>query len=74
MIEVWVLHICFGISWGGCGGIRAYEYKDEVACYKALETMRVDVGDVKASEKRRSMWAICRPVERSENPDPGEQK
>lgn len=64
MIEVWILQVCFGISWGGCGGVRYFEFPTETACYKSLDAMRLDTDDSKASEKRRSMWAVCYPDQR----------
>lgn len=57
---MWVLIICAGISWAGCGIISKAEYPSEDSCYRALESMRFDVHT--ESEKRRSAYAYCSPV------------
>jgi uncharacterized protein YceK len=58
---LWELFICAGITWGGCGSVTISDYSNEAACYRALAAMRVNDQSMAESDKRRSMYAFCRP-------------
>jgi hypothetical protein len=61
MIE-YVLVICAGISWAGCGVSMTYAYPDEEACQRALQTMIIQQnGQAVAGKNGRQMYAFCRP-------------
>ena len=57
----WMLTICIGVSWAGCGSYWAMEYPNEESCYRALAAMKTDGQPVAESEKRRSSIAACSP-------------
>jgi len=60
---VWMLVICVGVTWAGCGGVMRGEYPNEESCYRALRTMVMPESGVVAdvNSKRRSGIAYCRP-------------
>ena len=59
----WILIICAGISWAGCGNQMVTTYPSEESCYRALKAMRVVDQPIGESEKKRSMYAYCAPKE-----------
>jgi hypothetical protein len=62
MNMIWILEICIGISWAGCGSWPKYEYPNESACYRALESIRNNNKPTAVeSGARRDMTALCRP-------------
>jgi len=55
----WVLAICAGISWGGCGYVQHVEMPSKEACFEALAAVRFD--ETASGETRRSAVAYCYP-------------
>jgi hypothetical protein len=62
----WVLTICLGVSWAGCGSNQYRTYPSEDSCYRALDHMHVsNASPVAESENRRDVVAYCSPVQPS---------
>jgi hypothetical protein len=62
----YVLVICAGISWAGCGHVSVRPFRDEASCSRSLREMRIDGVVAGEGEKRRSMYAYCRPAAKDE--------
>lgn len=60
---MWQLVICAGITWAGCGTASYSLYPSEDSCYRALKALRIADQPVAESDKKRSMFAYCRPNE-----------
>ena len=57
----WILYICIGVSWAGCGSIRQHEFPTADTCFRALKEMRTGDQPVAESEKKRNTVAYCHP-------------
>jgi hypothetical protein len=58
----YVLIICAGISWAGCGSVSASTFPNEESCQRSLQTMVVQQnGQAVAGKNGRQMYAYCRP-------------
>lgn len=58
----WVLVICLGVSWAGCGALQKAEYPTEDSCYRALEAMKTGDQEVLESNNKRNTIAYCKPA------------
>lgn len=62
MNAIWILEVCIGITWAGCGSWPKYEYPNEASCYRALEAMRNNnKATAIESPARRDALVLCRP-------------
>lgn len=52
---VWILSICIGVSWMGCGVTEKFVMPDEHSCYRAAREARLNSGP--------DIAAYCRPRE-----------
>ena len=62
----WVLSVCAGITWAGCGtGVHA-TFPDEASCYRAIKNMynSDQYQPVQENQNRRSMFAVCYPKQK----------
>lgn len=59
----WVLVICLGVSWAGCGAVQTADYPTEDSCYRALEAMKTGDQAVAESGNKRNTIAYCKPQE-----------
>lgn len=60
---MFMLVICAGISWAGCGNASAARFPDEASCHRALQTMVVQQnGQAATNGNGRQMLAYCRPA------------
>ena len=66
MITAWVLHVCIGVSWAGCGSRMMYEYPTEESCYRALRELRTGDQPTAESSKKRNSVAVCYPKNQPE--------
>lgn len=57
----WVLVICLGVSWVGCGSLQEAEYPTEESFYRALEMMKTGDQVVAESNNKRNTVAYCKP-------------
>ena len=58
---IYMMYLCAGITWAGCGVITRVEFPNEAACYRSLAAIRINDQPVAESDKRRSMFAYCYP-------------
>lgn len=63
---MWKLVICAGITWAGCGTQNTGVFPTEDSCYRALAAIRVVDQPVAESDKKRSMFAYCKPKQKEE--------
>lgn len=54
---IWILHICIGATWAGCGSVRNEEYQSEDSCYRALASIRTGGEPF----DKRNIVAYCKP-------------
>ena len=59
----WILIICIGVSWAGCGGQNTVAYPNEDSCYKALDRMKTGDQQIMESGNKRNTIAYCKPKE-----------
>lgn len=59
---IWMLTICIGVSWAGCGSAPRYQFPDEASCYRALEHIRTGDSPIAESDKKRNNVAYCAPL------------
>ncbi len=57
----WILSICIGVTWAGCGGVREGYYPSEESCYRAPAAMKTGDQPIAESEKKRNTVAFCKP-------------
>lgn len=57
---IWVLAVCGGLSWGGCGMRHHIPMPSKEACFEALAAVRFD--ETASGESRRSAVAYCYPA------------
>lgn len=60
-MTTWILGICIGVTWAGCGGVRHLEFPSENSCYRALEAMKTGDQPVAESSNKRNTIAYCYP-------------
>jgi len=59
---MWILYVCIGVSWAGCGTGGTSLFPDEASCYRALDHMVVsNASPVGESDNRRDVVAYCKP-------------
>lgn len=58
----WVLFICAGISWGGCGVVTKVPMASKAECYEALAAVRFN----ESGSNSRSAYALCRPLKKAD--------
>lgn len=59
----WVLVICLGVSWAGCGAVQIAEYPTEDSCYRALAALKTGDQAISESDNKRNTVAYCKPKE-----------
>lgn len=57
----WILSICIGVSWGGCGQYLKVPYPNEESCYRALSAMKTGDQTIAESGNKRNTVAFCAP-------------
>ena len=60
-MTTWILSVCIGVSWAGCGSSMRLEYPSEASCYRALKEMKTGDQPIAESEKKRNTVAVCAP-------------
>lgn len=61
----WILTLCIGVSWGGCGSWQEREFPDADSCYRSLKEMRTGDQPISESDKKRNTVAFCAPKQKS---------
>lgn len=67
-LTIWILRVCIGVSWGGCGAGGSYIFPDEQSCQRALKTMVTGDQPTAESGKKRNTVAFCYPTTRDKYP------
>lgn len=57
----WILSICIGVTWAGCGAVANRQFPSEESCYRALAAMKTGDQPVAESSKKRNTVAYCYP-------------
>lgn len=65
---MWMLTICIGVSWAGCGSAPRFQFADEQSCYRALDHIRTGDSPIAESDNKRNTVAYCAPI------TPGDEK
>ena len=67
MSVVWVLVICTGVSWGGCGHRNTGIFPDAQSCYEALGHVKMEKSGSLATGKGTgdSAYAACLPQQKT---------
>lgn len=59
---MWILYVCFGITWAGCGGVNWTEFRSIEDCERALSKMHIaQNGQAVTGGNGRQVIAYCRP-------------
>jgi uncharacterized protein YceK len=57
----WLLNICIGVTWAGCGSYLSHEFPSEESCYRALAAMKTGDQPIMESKNKRNTVALCAP-------------
>ena len=60
--DAWMLDVCTGVSWGGCGRHSNVPFPTEESCYRSLATLKTGDQPIAESETKRNTVAFCRPA------------
>lgn len=58
---IWVLSVCIGVSWAGCGSATQPKFPNEESCYRALAAMKTGDQPLAESSSKRNTVAFCYP-------------